>query len=529
MIWEDLNNMNEYTTKNKCILGDSLDKLKELDDNSVDSIVTDPPYGLSAAKNSGNKSTGGFMGKKWDYDVPSVEMWEECLRVLKPGGYLLSFAGTRTQHRMAVIIEDAGFEIRDMIAWVYGSCFPKSHNIGKAIDKMGGVCPNWKPLKYEDAVKKSPYTHNDIDKHLGLKASSCYWSRTDDRACIPLEKYWVKIKEFLQLPDDFSAIKPEAEREVIGKRISNAQDQHKWLGEKYNKHKSNEINITAPATEEAKKWEGWGTALKPALEPITVARKPFKGTVANNVLKWGTGGINIDGCRVETEDNLNGGAYSLNGGRKSLIGDSRTGKAKGMFQDGKTSESNYKQPQGRFPANLIHDGSDEVVELFPDSKGGGFPKKINGNSPISFRTNEEKEERINLNDSGSAARFFYCAKASKKERNEGCEELEHRRHSDRKKEDGVGGDNPRNRTNTLKQNFHPTVKPIKLMQYLVRLVTPKGGTVLDPFAGSGTTGIAAVMSERNYIMIEREKEYFEIMEARIEKVENPTKQWEKFM
>jgi hypothetical protein len=286
--------------------GDCLERLKELPDCSVDACVTDPPYGLS------------FMGKAWDYDVPTVDVWREVLRVLKPGGHLLAFAGTRTQHRMAVPIEDAGFEIRDMIAWVYGSGFPKSRNL-------------------------------DGD------------------------------------------------------------------------------------------WQGWGTALKPALEPITVARKPLMGTVAANVLEHGTGAINVDGCRVAAPDNQ-GKVWTRGGNQK---GASLTTNTTGQHQYIEAS------PLGRWPANLIHDGSDEPCELL-----------------------------------GSAARFFYCAKASKADRGDG--------------------------------NSHPTVKPTELMRYLCRLVTPPGGVVLDPFMGSGSTGKAAALEGFRFIGIEREAEYLEIARCRIQ-------------
>jgi site-specific DNA-methyltransferase (adenine-specific) len=336
--------------KTNLINGDCLEKIKELADNSVDSIVTDPPYGLS------------FMGKKWDYDVPSVEVWAECLRVLKPGGYLLAFAGTRTQHRMAVRIEDAGFEIRDMIAWVYGSGFPKSLDVSKALDKAAG-----------------------------------------------------------------------AEREAVGTKMGGTPKTGLYeagLGVNEGKY----ISITAPATDAARQWQGWGTALKPALEPITVARKPLTGTVAENVLAWGTGGLNIDGCRVATDDALNG----------SRNPSANTGSIYGVDKGGTYTQN----PAGRWPANLIHDGSEEVTVL-----------------------------------AGDAARFFYCAKASKRDRGEG--------------------------------NAHPTVKPTDLMRYLCRLVTPPGGVVLDPFMGSGSTGKAAKLEGFDFIGIEREAEYVEIAQARI--------------
>jgi site-specific DNA-methyltransferase (adenine-specific) len=364
-----------------------LDAMKRLEDNSVDSIVTDPPYGLS------------FMGKKWDYDVPSQEIWAECLRVLKPGGHLLAFAGTRTQHRMAVRIEDAGFEIRDMIAWVYGSGFPKSHDVSKAIDKQAG-----------------------------------------------------------------------AEREAFG--VSpNTRDRSKHEVHAMNAMPNKPIEITAPATEAAKQWEGWGTALKPALEPITVARKPLIGTVAENVLEHGTGGLNIDGCRVGTDENLNGGAYSPS--------------PDGMSQNdvyGKyyKKPGEYVQPAGRWPANLIHDRSDEVMAL-----------------------------------AGEQARFFYCAKASKKDRNEGCEGMQRKMGPEaggsRASEAGVQGG-----YGAPRENHHPTVKPTDLMRYLCRLITPPNGVILDPFMGSGSTGKAAMLEGFQFIGCELSPEYMAIAKARIE-------------
>lgn len=344
--------------------GDCLAVLRTLPDNSVDSVVTDPPYGLS------------FMGKKWDYDVPSVDVWAECLRVLKPGGHLLAFAGTRTQHRMAVRIEDAGFEIRDMIAWVYGSGFPKSRNLS---------------------------------------------------------------------------------------------------GD----------------------WQGWGTALKPALEPITVARKPLVGTVAVNVLEHGTGALNIDGCRVEGESTrrTNTAEMGYHGG--NLANEYQTG-----------------SDAGRWPANLIHDGSDEVVALFPDAPGqqgkvtGNEPTANGFSGPVKFSGMIGRQASGDpRGDSGSAARFFYCAKTSRKDRHEGLTDpgpqFEH-------------GTTLRKVENTATTgNDHPTVKPTDLMAYLCRLVTPPGGVVLDPFMGSGSTGKAAMREGFRFIGIEREAEYLEIARARV--------------
>jgi len=435
---------------NKVIHGDCLEILKTLDDNSVDAVVTDPPYGIS------------FMGKKWDYDVPAVEVWEECLRVLKPGGHILVACGTRTQHRMAVNIEDAGFEIRDLIAYVYGSGFPKSLDISKAIDKQAGA-------EREVVGNKSKSTSNSMDS-------------------------------------------PKKQREQ-GYRP-------KWKNERL-EGDTVTWDITAPATPEAIKWQGWGTALKPAMELWTLARKPIDGTVANNVLTHGVGGLNIDGCRVPTDEDL---AKNYNSVRKSDDVMGERGYKMG-FRQGKDSVAHATESTklGRFPANLIHDGSDEVVGLFPDSNG--VVRKPTG-KPLFATNDENRAVKWNANsvvdstvrgfdDSGSAARFFYCAKASKAERNKGLEGFTPKVRNDGRAEDLASGDMPQNRSNNAKQNHHPTVKPVKLMQYLCRLITPPNGTVLDPYMGSGTTGIACKLEGFNFIGIEREKEYAEIAEARI--------------
>jgi hypothetical protein len=396
-------------------LGDCLEVLRTMPDASVDAVVTDPPYGLS------------FMGKRWDYDVPSVEIWAECLRVLKPGGHLLAFAGTRTQHRMAVRIEDAGFEIRDMIAWCYGSGFPKSMDISKAIDKAAGA------------------------------------ERT----------------------------------EVVGSKLGRpgmAKDgRNQSFDGSVNTYGSGgtlATDITAPATPEAQQWAGWGTALKPALEPITVARKPFSGTVAANVLAHGTGGINVDGCRVGTDDKLGGGMVSM-GRPKASEGWDRPWMHDPEVTERKKIEAASKvaaaEALGRWPANLIHDGSDEVVGLFQVTvPGGGFKQGMVQHSRTFNVAKGVKAERVRdawQPDTGSAARFFYTAKASRDDRSDG--------------------------------NTHPTVKPTDLMRYLCRLVTPPGGVVLDPFMGSGSTGKAATLEGFEFIGIERDPAYHAIAEQRI--------------
>lgn len=413
-------------------LGDCLEGLRALPDNSVDSIVTDPPYGLK------------FMGKKWDYDVPPEEVWRECLRVLKPGGHLLAFAGTRTQHRMAVRIEDAGFEIRDMIAWVYGSGFPKSLDVSKAIDKAAGA---------EREVVGPSATHTTKAMNGG-------------------------------------AFNANGDRDAV------------------------QVMITAPATDAARQWHGWGTALKPSLEPLTVARKPLAGTVAANVLAHGTGALNIDGCRVETSDDLNGGAYSVE--RKPS--ESEWVKHGGTIHNSTGQE--FVQPAGRWPANLIHDGSDEVLAGFPDtskSTGGG---KKNGDK-FGGGYAPPGDDAIGYGDTGSAARFFYCAKASKRDRNEGLDDMpdtilarscQAQAEAERGNvvEEAGGAFNKARIT----KNNHPTVKPTDLMRYLCRLVTPPGGLVLDPYTGSGSTAKAAALEGFRFIGFEIDPGYHAIAERR---------------
>ena len=429
-----------------------LDVLKRLEDNSLDSIVTDPPYGLS------------FMGKKWDYDVPSVEIWAECLRVLKPGGHLLAFAGTRTQHRMAVRIEDAGFEIRDMIAWVYGSGFPKSHDVSKAIDKQAG-----------------------------------------------------------------------AEREVVGQASGMGKQNPEWNGTAQGRTENSfkpEYDITAPATESAKQWEGWGTALKPALEPITVARKPLMGTVAENVLEHGTGGLNIDGCRVGASAEIIQRGDLDSTFTNSAEGYTRANRS--MMTHKPKERSGPANEQGRWPANLIHDGSDEVVGLFPVTSKQGSPKLTD--CPSDTFGGGSKDSAF-YGDGGSAARFFYCAKSSKRDRDEGLEGFEAKatafgnqaqaelKRGNLDHDDGKSGMNKVK----MRQNSHPTVKPTDLMRYLCRLVTPPGGVVLDPFMGSGSTGKAAMIEGFQFIGCEMSPEYFEIAKARIEAAKTEPTQKDMFV
>lgn len=365
--------------KKYMLLGDSLEVLKGLPDNSINAVVTDPPYGLS------------FMGKKWDYDVPSVELWIECLRVLKPGGHLLSFGGTRTYHRMVVNIEDAGFEIRDQIQWIYGSGFPKSLNI--------------------------------------------------------------KEGEF----------------------------------------------------------KGWGTALKPANEPIVLARKPLDGTVYNNIEKWGVGGLNIEASRIEAAITDDGTNRSRKNGA-------------GMFHNTEAGTHTAPGSAGRWPANVLFDEEAAVVldEQSGNRPGCKSPSKAKPESKFRPGQGNYQPQGPIYPDSGGASRFFYVAKASKRERNAGLEGMEKKAQGTYGKFAGDG--RGRQTEHQPTENFHPTVKPIKLMEYLCKLITPPGGIVLDPFMGTGSTGVAALKLGFSFMGIEREPEYFEIAKKRIEnisKVDSP--------
>jgi site-specific DNA-methyltransferase (adenine-specific) len=422
----------------KLINSDCIIAMKEMPDNSVDSIVTDPPYEL------------GFMGKSWDSTgiANSVEMWSQALRVLKPGGHLIAFSGSRTYHRMAVAIEDAGFEIRDQIMWVYGSGFPKSHNISKAIDKAGSE-GGWKNNAYGGGNSKCETCGKWI-----ISGSPCQ---------CPKEK----------------------------------------------------VEYTTP---EAQQWEGWGTALKPAHEPMVLARKPLVGTVANNVLTYGVGGLNIDASRVGRVDgDVSKGGYG-NGG----IGVGAVGEGNGEGQNAEWIEST----QGRFPANFIHDGSDEVVELFPILHGSGNKSDTGDGQDKDYEASSYqisyagRANRDYGSKGGSAARFFYCAKTSKRDRNEGLEGFEEKAkvfngQSDKPSGNAKGSVEDKFSTQPSANN-HPTVKPTELMRYLVRMITPPEGTVLDPFMGSGSTGKACAYEGFDFIGIDQSAEYVEIARARIE-------------
>ena len=431
----------EVVSEPRLMFGDCLDRLKELPDNSVDAIVTDPPYGLEFmakewdsfgtkdgfrrkknANDSGRENAFGRLSQKGPeyytganaFQLYMTPIFVECRRVLKPGGHLLAFGGSRTFHRLASAVEDAGFEIRDQIMWLYGQGFPKSLDVSKAIDAKilyGGS--DTSRIKEVNEARPGQGRSRLSTKNNGIMGS------------------------------------------VGGPKVTN----------------------DTPATPEAARWHGWGTALKPAHEPIVVARKPLQGTVAANVLEYGTGGINIDDCRVEraNDDRFE---YGVDGDENPTTG------ASGIYGKYAAVTPYEPHPQGRWPANVIHDGSDEVFSEFAkygERKACMSPSKADCEGSIFGG----KRTQGNLSmDSGTAARFFYCAKANKKDRGDG--------------------------------NNHPTVKPTELMRYLIKLVTPPNGTVLDPFMGSGSTGKAAALEGFHFVGIEKERAYFDIAKHRVE-------------
>lgn len=427
--------------------GDSLRTLAQFENDSVDSLVTDPPAGIS------------FMGKDWDADKGGRDAWiawltevmRECHRVLKPGAHGLVWALPRTSHWTATALENAGFEVRDRVQHIFGSGFPKSLDVSKAIDKAAG-----------------------------------------------------------------------AERSGVGINPRAAQQTPKCGTNAFGDFAGSSQLVTAPATDAAREWEGWGTALKPAWEPIILARKPLDGTVAANVLAHGTGALNIDACRIETDDDLNGGAYS--GELRQCVERTGSDNEPGARSLGRLNRGagEYVQPLGRWPANVVLDedaarlvdaASGETI-----SSGGRIGKRAQG-VVANVPAGEYRAGDPGFGDSGGASRFFYTAKASRSERNAGLEHLPPRTREDvtGRHRDTPGANNPRAEMTARGaiKNVHPTVKPLDLMQWLCRLVTPRGGLILDPFCGSGTTGRAAIAEGFRFLGIELSDEYAEIARARI--------------
>lgn len=426
--------------------GDCLQILPSLPSNHFHAVITDPPYGIS------------FMNSHWDIQVPGIDVWKECLRVLRPGGHLLAFASTRTQHRMASAIEDAGFEIRDMIAWVYGSGFPKSHDVSKAIDKEAGA----------------------------------------------------ERKVIGTLPAGSGPLKTGHVHKGGGGGMS--------IGTQ----RSPELNITTAATDAAREWDGWGTALKPALEPITLARKPLsEKTVAQNTLRWQTGALNIDACRIPHQE------PSKTTNRKQRAAGWNPDNCGLDSTNNNTASASQK---GRWPANLIHDGHQLVLDLFPSNAGAAAPVK-KGHDGKSRGIYGDYAQRGDdgatfYSDQGSAARFFYCPKASPSEREYGLDHMEIVQYGQSGGAQGAiskGQDTYEDKAtastglNVIKsrRNNHPTVKPIALMAYLCQLITPPSGSILDPFMGTGTTGIAAISHHFHFTGIELDPRFFQIAQSRI--------------
>jgi site-specific DNA-methyltransferase (adenine-specific) len=452
----------------RLLKGDNRELLKTLEDNSIDSVITDPPYALTSIKNRFGKpgsaeaqygtdgafqrASKGFMGKEWDSEVPSVELWKEVLRVLKPGGHVLSFGGTRTYHHMVMNMELAGFEIRDSISYMYGSGFPKSHNIGKAVDKLNGN-----------------------------------------------------------------------EREVVGTladihpRYNSPRKGGDIYGDGFG-----ESNTAPPLTKGNSEWEGWGTALKPSMELICLARKPLtEKSIAENVLKHGTGGINIDGCRI--------GYVSEADKENTINAKYTTDKDNKQSEDWGTKQiGNVSKEEGRFPANTILECICDEPHTNPECPCYILDKQ-SGVSKTTKRTNfkknntmwQEKDDDGNtmsggFDDKGGASRFFYTAKVSKKERNMGLDEFKDKKSGSYHFRQDASLDG---KTTQPNKNTHPTVKPINLMTYLCRLITPPNGVVLDMYMGSGSTGISALLEGFKFIGMEMDEDYFNIAETRINNFE----------
>ena len=644
----------------KILAGSCLDRLKELEDNSIDAVVTDPPYEL------------GFMGKSWDSSgiAFNVEVWAECLRVLKPGGHLLAFGGSRTWHRIAVAIEDAGFEVRDSIAWLYGSGFPKSLDISKAIDKRGGHGATLTKKIGEalrEAREKRGISKTQADQMFCDGSTNWTWFEgrpAGQRPPTP-ETFTRIVAEWKELAPLAAAV-AEAEREVIGKNKKADLKDSVFFGDIEAAKKSGraigygEFDITAPATPEAQKWQGWGTALKPAFEPVVVARKPLTGTVAGNVLEWGVGGLNIDGTRIANSEGIktrpaptkaegwgmggegkegwtssvtgrwpsnvmldeftaelvdqqsgiskdgiavgkNRNSFENNGGMFGLPQDERTigyggsGGASRFFYVADTQKHDIMSPCKNTPANIVANYFKTIraiIENFAQTTADMQPNEqldqtvksagilcdscatsiahdlaalrylaINKATSTHFRryikdcvnstlsqnlallvetwgntdttptmtsfgrlfgcvllATDENIRLENLVNGNAQTPFIYQAKASKRDRNEGLDGLPN---IDANTTNWSGDGMPLRQDGTerkqpQKQNFHPTVKPTDLMRQLVRLVTPLGGIVLDPFTGSGSTGKAAILEGMQFIGCELTEDYLPIIQGRID-------------
>jgi len=486
--------MTHWTEIGPCRLacGDCLEILPELEPGSIDAVVTDPPYGLK------------FMGQRWDCQIPGVDAWRIVAGVMRPGCHLLCFGGSRTYHRVVVNIEDAGLEIRDTVMWLYGSGFPKSLDVSKAIDKetmvdctaceATGRHKNPNPTSWEDYWLDEPCPHcGGRGKVRGAERKRIGRKIAGDGTAVGRSDGNTKTHEGYQRPWRDKPIEDQATA---------------WL--------------TAPATPAAEQWQGWGTALKPAHEPICLARKAIEGTVAQNVQQHGTGGINVDACRIEHNEKIVRPA-TVTGVKTSAHMEWRPWMQE-RLDAGQPLKADFENVAGRWPANVIHDGSDEVMAEFPNSGNGTGHATVAKRERNKGWCNSSPGEGVNAidnyGDSGSAARFFYCAKASKAERDAGLEGLDPKRSGYRpnETEEGYAGNalSAHQHGSVPRRNHHPTVKPVALLRYLCRLITPPGGVILDCYAGSGSTGIAAIREGFRCILIERDADYFDIACRRIE-------------
>lgn len=486
------------------LLGDCLETMATLPDASVEAVVTDPPYGLEFMGNEWDRldgagveesstsagGAGAYSRSRIRYGRepgPAMQTWHEgwlreALRVLRPGGHIIAFSATRTYHRLAAAAEDVGFEVRDMLGWLYGSGFPKYHSVSRAIDGLDAVkARRERALEFTAWMRSTGVTREELDAATASNMGSHYLTASEQPA-VPTQVMFDRMRPLLPDPPE-RILELVRERTIESENVKNrpkvgtrrAQDLRcsrpvPVAAQGIAVTPRRELDITDPATDEARLWDGWTTALKPALEPCLLGRKPFKWSTAENVLEHGTGALNVGGCRIPSPDaNLS----SVQRSQTASDGDTVTLNIPGHTQD------TYHR-DGRYPANILHDGSGEVIELL-----------------------------------GEAARFFFSAKAAKAEKNAGCNGLEVRQ--------AVGGGGIANASaagayGSVKapgRNHHPTVKPLSLMRYLCRMVTPPGGTVLDPFTGSGSTGIAALREGFGFIGCERSEEYLEIARARI--------------
>ena len=465
-------------------LGDVVSVLREYPDNTFDGVLCDPPYGLS------------FMGKRWDYDVPSVDLWREVLRVCKPGASLLAAFGSRTYHRGVVRIEDAGWEIRDSIVWMYGSGFPKSLDVSKAIDKVRDDREDILRVTafVREARDRAGSSNAKIDEAFGTHGMAEHWTSSKSQPAVPTWDQWVALRGLLCFDDEMDAEvwrlngrKGEPgeawkDAEVVGEHEGALPG---LAGERFG---ARETSIKAPNTDAARLWSGYGTALKPAHEPYVLARKPLDGTVAQNVARWGVGALAIDACRIGDE---------------------------GRAEEGKTVA-------GRWPANVI---LDEAAGAALDEQTGitssSDRPRFNSGTDSVARGKHKPHVGVGYSDSGGASRFFYCAKASRAERDAGCEDLpaKTRAEATGRDEDTAGAKNPRAGAGSIggSRNHHPTVKPLALCEYLARLILPpKPGVLLVPFAGSGSEVVGALRAGWPEVVgIEREAEYVEIARRRV--------------